>query len=69
VNGLPSRDLELKAAEERRRLDRSLRKLRARLEYDLNFKNRIRGNLGIASALTALASLAAGYWITGEFLR
>ena len=66
---LPSYDLELKAAEERRRLHRSLAELRNRVHEELDVKKRVRENLGAACALAALVSLGVGYTIAGSFVR
>jgi hypothetical protein len=68
VNGLPSSDLELRAAEQRRRLQSSVERLRARLEYDFDLRRLVRRNLGLASAGAILVGLLSGYWITGAFL-
>lgn len=69
MDGLPSGDLELKAADERRRLEGSLRELRARLEYDFDIKRRVQNNLGLASGVAVIIGLVSGYWITGAFTR
>lgn len=69
MDGLPSSDLELKAADERRRLQASIGELRARLEYDLDLRRRVEHHLGLAAAASAAIGLLSGYWITGAFLR
>lgn len=69
MEGLPSRDLELKAADERRRLEGSVRELRARLEYDFDLRRRIERNFGMAAAASIVVGLLSGYWTTGSFLR
>lgn len=66
---LPSYDLELKAAEERRRLHDTLAELRNRVHEELDVKKRVRENLGVASALATLVSLGFGYTIAGLFVR
>jgi hypothetical protein len=69
MDGLPSHDLELKAADERRRLEGSVRELRARLEYDFDVRRRIERNLGLATGAAIVVGLLSGYWMTGSFLR
>ncbi len=66
---LPSHDLELKAAEERRRLHRSLGELRSRMHEELDLKKHVRQHLGVASAVAVLAGLGLGYSIAGLFVR
>jgi hypothetical protein len=66
---LPSYDLELKAADERRRLHGTLAELRSRVHEELDVKKRVRENLGAACAIAALVSLGLGYSITGLFVR
>jgi hypothetical protein len=66
---LPSYDLELKAADERRRLHGTLAELRSRVHEELDVKKRVRQNLGAVCAVAALLSLGIGYSITGMFVR
>ena len=66
---LPSYDLELKAAQERRRLHGSLAELRSRVHEELDVKKRVREHLGAACGIAALLSLGLGYSITGLFVR
>ena len=66
---LPSYDLELKAAEERRRLHGTLAELRSRVHQELDVKKRVREHLGAACGIVGLLSLGFGYSVAGLFLR
>jgi len=66
---LPSYDLELKAADQRRRLHGTLTELRSRVHDELDLKKRLRENLGAACAVAALVSLGLGYSVAGLFVR
>ena len=66
---LPSYDLELKAAEERRRLHGTLAELRSRVHDELDVKKRVREHLGAACAIAALLSVGIGYSVTGLFVH
>lgn len=66
---LPSYDLELKAADERRRLHGTLAELRSRVYEELDVKKQVRQHLGAVCAVAALLSLGIGYSITGMFVR
>ena len=69
MSELPSYDLELKAAEERRRLHGTLAELRSRVHEELDVKKRVREHLGAACGIAALLSLGVGYSVTGFFVR
>lgn len=66
---LPSYDLELKAAEDRRRLHGTLAELRSRVHEELDVSKRVREHLGTACGVAALLSLGIGYSIAGVFVR
>ena len=66
---LPSYDLELKAADERRRLHGTLAELRSRVHDELDIKKHAGKHLGAACALAALVGLGLGYSVTGLFAR
>lgn len=66
---LPSYDLELRAADERRRLHRVVAELRSRVQEDLDINKQTREHLGAASAIAAVLGLALGYSVTGLFVR
>lgn len=63
-----SYDLELKAAEERRRLHGTLAELRSRVHQELDVNRRVRNHLGTACAVTALISVVLGYSVAGMFV-
>lgn len=65
----PSYDLELKAAEERRRLHGTLAELRSRVHEELDVKKRVREHLGAACGIVVLLSLGLGYSAAGLFVR
>jgi len=69
MDGLPSYDLELKAADDRRRLHGTLAELRSRVHDELDIKKHAREHLGAACALAALVALGLGYSVTGLFAR
>jgi hypothetical protein len=66
---LPSNDLEIKAADERRRLHQTIVELRSRVHEEFDLKRRIRDRLGRACAVVALVGLGLGYSLTGLFVR
>ena len=65
---LPSYDLELKAAEERRRLHGTLAELRSRVHQELDIKKRVREHLAAACVVATLLSLGLGYSVAGVFV-
>ncbi len=67
MNGLPSRDLQEKAADDRRRLHTSVEELRSHLRDTLDVKKNTREHLGLACAVAALVGVTAGYAFTGIF--
>ena len=69
MSELPSYDLELKAAEERRRLHGTLAELRSRVHEELDVKKRVREHLAAACGIAALLSLGLGYSAAGLFVR
>lgn len=66
---LPSNDLELRAADERRRLHDTVQELRCQLRDKLDVRNNARQHLGIACAAAAVIGLVAGYGVTGIFVH
>lgn len=69
MTGLPSYDLELKAADERRRLHSTLAELRSRVHDELDLGRQTRERLWSICAVVGLISLSLGYSATGLFLR
>jgi hypothetical protein len=68
MNGLPARDLELKAEEDRKHLHQSVRKLRLHLRETLDVTKNTREHLGLACSMAALVSFTLGYAFTGIFV-
>lgn len=66
---LPSYDLQLRAADERRRLHESVLELRCQLRDKLDVRNNAREHFGLACAAAAFLGLAVGYGFTGVFVR
>ncbi len=69
MSELPSYDLQLKAAEERRRLHAAVSELRSRVHSDLDVKKQVRRHLGIVCAVASVLALGLGYSFTGIFVR
>jgi hypothetical protein len=67
MNGLPSRDLQEKAADDRRRLHTSVQELRSHLRDTLDLQKNTREHLGLICAGAALVAVTAGYAFTGIF--
>lgn len=66
---LPSYDLELRAADERRRLHKVVAEFRNRVQDDLDLKKRIRQHLALACGAVTVLGLGLGYSIAGLFMR
>ena len=69
MSELPSYDLELKAAEERRRIHGTLAELRSRVHEELDINKRVREHLAPACVVVGLLSLGLGYSLAGLFVR
>jgi len=69
MTDLPSYDLELKAADERRRLHDSIEELRCQVRDRLDVSKHAREHLGLACSTAAVLGLAAGYTFTGIFVH
>lgn len=65
----PTYTLELRAADQRRRLHSSVVELRSRVQERLDPKQLGREYLVPASALAALLAMVLGYGLTGIFTR
>ena len=65
----PTYTLELRAADQRRRLHSSVTELRAKMQEKLDVKRNARQYLVPASAAGALLGLLFGYGMTGMFTR
>ena len=69
LSRLPPETLEVRAADERRRLQSSVEELRWAVRERLNVKKIARQYLPVASAVVALVGLGAGYGFAGIFTR
>ena len=69
MTDLPSYDLELKAADERRRLEKTVSELRSAVRDKLDAKKNAQEHLGLLCGISALIGLAAGYAVTGIFVH
>jgi hypothetical protein len=69
MNRLPTDDLELRAADQRRQLQISINELRGRIQEKLDVKKGIRQHVLLASGFAAAISLVLGYGVSGIFLR
>ena len=67
MTALPSYDLELKAADERRRLHASVEELRSRLRDKVDVQKNAREHLATACGVAVLLGLTVGYSVTGMF--
>jgi hypothetical protein len=66
---MPPETLEVRAADERRRLQSSVEELRWQLRERLDVKKIARQYLPVASAVAAFLGLGAGYGFAGIFTR
>jgi hypothetical protein len=67
MTDLPSYDLELKAANERRRLQDSVTELRYLVRDSLDVKQNVRRHLALVCTGVAVVGLSLGYLMTGAF--
>jgi hypothetical protein len=68
-SGLPTYELELKAAEQRKRLHESVEALKSRVRENLDLKKSARAHIVPVSAGAALVSFVLGYAVAGIFTR
>ena len=69
MTDLPSYDLELKAAEDRRRLEKTVSELRSAVRDKLDAKKTAREHLSLLCGISALIGLVAGHTVTGIFVH
>lgn len=69
MSTLPSYELELKAADERKRLHSSVIELKARVRQTLDVTNNAREYVVPISSVAALVSAVVGYTFAGMFTR
>ncbi len=67
MTNIPSYDLELKAADERRRLHSSVTELRSLVRDTLDVKKNVSNHLALVCVAAAVLGLSAGYSFTGIF--
>ena len=64
---LPTHELELRAAEQRRRLHASVHELKAHVRDSLDVKKNARDHVLLASGVAAALAAAVGYGVAGMF--
>ncbi|MEP6645091.1 MAG: hypothetical protein ABJA69_11380 [Acidobacteriaceae bacterium] len=69
MSTLPSYELELKAADERKRLHSSVIELKARVRQTLDVTNNAREYVVPISGVAAVVSAVVGYTFAGMFTR
>lgn len=69
MSSLPLYELELRAADERRRLQNSVTELKSRVRENLDVTKAARKHVWWAGAGLAAVGLLSGYAITGLFTR
>jgi hypothetical protein len=69
MSDIPTYDLEVRAADERRRLHSSVVELKDRMRERLDLKRNAREYIGMASGAAAIVSMMVGYALTGMFTR
>jgi hypothetical protein len=69
MSTLPLQDLQLRAVDERRRLQSSLVELKSRIRENMDVKRNAREHVWLASGILAAFGLLSGYAITGLFTR
>jgi hypothetical protein len=68
-NNVPTYTLEMRAADQRRRLHSSVVELRSKVREKLNVKRTARQYIPVASGAAALFGLLLGYGTAGMFTR
>jgi hypothetical protein len=69
MNGVPLYELELRANDERRRLESSVSELRSRVLESMDVTKNARKHVWLASGLLATLGMLSGYAIAGLFTR
>ena len=69
MNAMPTDMLELRAAEQRRRLHNSVAELREQVREKMDVKKNMRDYLAPATGLATLAGLVLGWGFAGMFTR
>jgi hypothetical protein len=69
MNTLPTYDLELRAADERRRLHSSVSELKDRVRERMDVERNVREHVVASSAAAAVVSMILGYAVAGIFTK
>lgn len=69
MNELPTYELELRAADERKRLHNTLEELKERMHETLDVKSKVRHHPWLFSGVAGLIAAGAGYSLAGLFTR
>jgi hypothetical protein len=69
MSTLPVYELELRASDQRKRLQASVTELKSKVQRSLDLKKTARQHLWLVGGVIATLSLAAGYAVTGFFTR
>jgi hypothetical protein len=69
MSTLPTEDLQLRAEDQRRRLQSSINELRDRVRQEADLKQLLRRHLGWVCAAGAALGLALGYGLAGTWAR
>lgn len=65
----PSYEFELRAADERKRLQASVVELKSRVRETLDVKKTVKNHVWMMSAIAGAFGLISGYAVTGLFVR
>jgi|GraSoiStandDraft_60_1057301.scaffolds.fasta_scaffold3265326_1 hypothetical protein len=65
----PTYELEVRAAEQRKRLHDSVAELKTQVRDRLDVKKNAREHLGAAAGIASVMALLAGYGVAGMFTR
>lgn len=65
----PTYELELRAAEQRKRLHNSVQDLKYQVRDKLGVKRNVREYMGVAAGVASLLGLVLGYGFAGMFAR
>jgi hypothetical protein len=69
MSTLPLEDLQLRAVDERKRLQSSVIELRSRIRENIDVRKNVREHVKLASGIAATVGLLSGYAIAGLFTR
>lgn len=69
MNTTPTYELELQAAEQRKRLHNSVAELKFKVREKMDVKKNVRQYLGVASGIASVVGLVLGYSFAGMFTR